>query len=208
MASAHELQIVAGPYTVKTRGHKYLAMSAIGLASGHSNHAHVTPDRALAPRACHVEDQTSAYLSRTRYRRASAPISAAIRAIVCTILLLASLSATAQTEVFTVAGEPVTHVPDGVTVIELDKPSRLDKQLSEGLPDNKAAAAKAVQRRLPSLKQAYGQAYRGLISAWRLGIKRVPAVVVNGRYVVYGQPDVAAAVAEIRHANAYGENNP
>lgn len=126
-------------------------------------------------------------------------------AMVGAVLLLASLPALGQTEVFTIAGEPVTHVPDGVTVVELDKPSRLDKQLSEGLPNNKAAAAKVVQQRLSGFKNAYGEAYRGLIRAWRLGIKRVPAVVVDGQYVVYGQPDVAAAVAEIHHADAYRE---
>ncbi|MGN8159705.1 TIGR03757 family integrating conjugative element protein [Salinisphaera hydrothermalis] len=119
-------------------------------------------------------------------------------------LLAAAGSAAAQVEVFTVAGAPVTHVPDGVDVIEIDKPARLDKQLSEGLPRDKAAAAKAVQKRLSGFKQAYGSAYDGLLRAWRLGVERVPAVVVDGQYVVYGQPDVKAAVAEIRNAQEDG----
>lgn len=117
-------------------------------------------------------------------------------------LLVTASAATAGTEVFTVAGVPVTHVPDGVTVVELDKPSRLDKQLSQGLPDTKDAAARAVQKRLPNFKKAYGPAYRGLVRAWRLGVAKVPAVVVDGEYVVYGQPDVTAAVAEIHRAKS------
>lgn len=117
-----------------------------------------------------------------------------------TTLLAAAGTTAAQTEVFTVAGQPATHVPDGVNVVEIDKPSRLDKQLSDGLPHDKAAAAKAVQKRLSSYKTNYGDAYDGLLRAWRLGVKRVPAVVVDGQYVVYGQSDVKAAVAEIRNA--------
>lgn len=119
-------------------------------------------------------------------------------------LLAAAGSVAAQVEVFTVAGRPVTHVPDGVDVVEIDKPARLDKQLSDGLPHDKAAAAKAVQKRLSDYKQAYGDAYDGLLRAWRLGIKRTPAVVVDDQYVVYGEPDIKAAVAEIHHAQEDG----
>lgn len=125
-----------------------------------------------------------------------------IQAAVWAALLLGSATAMAKTEVFTTAGVPVTHVPDNVTVVELDKPSRLDQQLSQGLPDEKDAAAQAVQNRLQGFKKAYGQAYSGLLRAWRLGVTKVPAVVVDGQYVVYGQPDVAAALAEIQQADA------
>lgn len=119
-------------------------------------------------------------------------------------LLVTVGSAVAQVEVFTVAGAPVTQVPDGVTVVEIDAPARLDKQLSEGLPDDKAAAAKAVRKRLSQYKSDYGDTYDGLLRAWRLGVERVPAVVVDQQYVVYGQPDVKAAVAEIRNAQENG----
>ena len=123
-----------------------------------------------------------------------------VYAITGIALLAAASAALAGTEVFTVAGVPVTHVPDNATVVELDKPSRLDKQLSQGLPDKKDAAARAVQKRVAGFKKAYGEAYSGLMRAWRLGVTKVPAVVVDGTYVVYGQPNVTAAVAEIRRA--------
>ncbi|ROO24119.1 integrating conjugative element protein [Salinisphaera japonica YTM-1] len=123
-----------------------------------------------------------------------------VYAITGIALLAAASAALAGTEVFTVAGVPVTHVPDNATVVELDKPSRLDKQLSQGLPDKKDTAARAVQKRLAGFKEAYGEAYSGLMRAWRLGVTKVPAVVVDGTYVVYGQPNVTAAVAEIRRA--------
>ncbi|MCL6641681.1 MAG: TIGR03757 family integrating conjugative element protein [Candidatus Rokubacteria bacterium] len=42
-----------------------------------------------------------------------------------------------------------------------------------------------------------GSAYQGVADAWGLGLAKVPAVVVDRRYVVYGEPDVARAVARI-----------
>ncbi len=36
-----------------------------------------------------------------------------------------------------------------------------------------------------------------MTDAWSLGITAVPAVVVDQRYVVYGEPDVARAIARI-----------
>ncbi|GAB3683798.1 TIGR03757 family integrating conjugative element protein [Salinisphaera aquimarina] len=136
-----------------------------------------------------------------KFRQASVIAALAVTTL-CAGLLLASLPAMAKTEVFMIAGVPVTHVPDGVTVVELDQPSRLDKQLSDGLPGTQDAAARAVQKRLSRFRKSYGQAYEGLLRAWRLGVTKVPAVVVDGRYVVYGQPNVKAAVAEIHRAAA------
>lgn len=130
-----------------------------------------------------------------------------IRMLVGCALVVAVGSAAAQVEVFTVAGQPVTHVPTGANVIEIDTPARLDKRLSEDLPGDKAAAAKAVRKRLPEFKSAYDSAYDGLLRAWRLGVKRVPAVVVDGEYVVYGQPNVDAAMTEIERAKARGSNS-
>lgn len=110
--------------------------------------------------------------------------------------------AMAAIEVFTVSGVPATHVPDNATVVELDKPARLDKQLSDGLPRTRKSAVRVVQQRLPSFEKVYGEAYTGLVRAWHLGVTKLPAVVVNGQYVVYGQPNVRAAVAEINRAQA------
>ena len=39
--------------------------------------------------------------------------------------------------------------------------------------------------------------YQDVTQAWGLGITKVPAVVVDRRYVVYGEPDVAHAAARI-----------
>ena len=60
-------------------------------------------------------------------------------------------------------------------------------------------------RRRLSQKRRIGHAYQGVADAWGLGITKIPAVVVDHRYVVYGEPDVARAVARI---NAYRSTQP
>lgn len=58
-----------------------------------------------------------------------------------------------------------------------------------------------MQQRLKNggnaLQARLGGAYQDVVDAWSLGITTIPAVVVDQRYVVYGEPDVAKAVALI-----------
>ena len=56
-----------------------------------------------------------------------------------------------------------------------------------------------------ALQRRIGHAYQGVADAWGLGIAKIPAVVVDRRYVVYGEPDVSRAVARI---NAYRSTQP
>ncbi|MGJ7462130.1 TIGR03757 family integrating conjugative element protein [Halomonas sp. MA07-2] len=104
-------------------------------------------------------------------------------------------------EVFTTAGEPAVNVPLGVAVIELDAPGRLDAELSQDLPADLEVAEGLMRERMsvPEWQETadrYADSYLGLVRAWQLGIEKVPAVVVDGRHVIYGQPDVAAALRE------------
>ncbi len=112
-------------------------------------------------------------------------------------------------EVFTTAGEPVTNVPPGTAVIELDAPARLDAELSQGLPADPAAAEAAMRERMQlpewnEVVQRYGELHIGVTRAWVLRVEKVPAVVVGGEHVVYGQPDVGTAVQEILEARGEG----
>jgi len=52
-------------------------------------------------------------------------------------------------------------------------------------------------RSAPTLQRRIATAYQGVADAWSLGITTIPAVVVDQRYVVYGEPDVARAIARI-----------
>ncbi|WP_445000226.1 TIGR03757 family integrating conjugative element protein [Halomonas mongoliensis] len=104
-------------------------------------------------------------------------------------------------EVFTTAGDPAVNVPSGVAVIELDAPGRLDAELSQDLPADPDVAAAMMRERMatPEWQETanrYADSYLGLARAWQLGVEKVPAVVIDGRYVIYGQPDVAAALRE------------
>ncbi|HGM9972055.1 TPA: TIGR03757 family integrating conjugative element protein, partial [Proteus mirabilis] len=45
---------------------------------------------------------------------------------------------------------------------------------------------------------ALRQAYQGVIQAWELGVTRLPAVVVDAQWVVYGTTDIEQAVTQIQ----------
>lgn len=92
-----------------------------------------------------------------------------------------------------------TRIP--TRTIELDAARRIEAELSAGLPRDPQEAESIVRQRLqvggPTLQRRLQTAYQGITDAWSLGITSIPAVVVNQRYVVYGEPDVARAVARI-----------
>ncbi len=89
----------------------------------------------------------------------------------------------------------------GERLIELDEAPRIKAELSASLPTDPDQAAAIVKRRLSNggadLQRRIASAYQGVTDAWSLGITSIPAVVVDQRYVVYGEPDVARAIARI-----------
>ena len=107
-------------------------------------------------------------------------------------------------EVFTTAGQPAINVPSGVAVLELDAPGRLDARLSRDLPADPDMAEAIMRERMatPEWQETadrYADSYLGLARAWQLGVEKLPAVVIDSRYVIYGEPDVAAALSEAEH---------
>ncbi|AFM64674.1 TPA: TIGR03757 family integrating conjugative element protein [Pseudomonas aeruginosa] len=89
----------------------------------------------------------------------------------------------------------------GERLIELDEAPRIEAELSADLPADPERAAAIVRQRLnqggTDLQRRIGTAYQGVADAWSLGVAAIPAVVVDQRYVVYGEPDVARAVSRI-----------
>ena len=89
----------------------------------------------------------------------------------------------------------------GERLIELDEAPRIEAELSANLPTDPDQATALVKRRLTQggtdLQRRIATAYQGVTDAWSLGITAAPAVVVDQRYVVYGEPDVARAIARI-----------
>ena len=86
-------------------------------------------------------------------------------------------------------------------LFELDAPASLEARLSARLPADPKRAAAIVNRRLQEGGAAFqsrlATAYQGVTDAWSLGIAKLPAVVVDRRYVVYGVPNVNRAISLI-----------
>ena len=118
---------------------------------------------------------------------------------ICSLAIAANAPA-ADIWVFTDHQHPVV-AGAGVRVIELDAPGRLASELGANLPADPRKAAALFQQRLATvgaeLRQRLITAYQGITDAWSLGITKIPAVVVDQKFVIYGEPDVERAVAQI-----------
>ncbi|AOY62944.1 MULTISPECIES: TIGR03757 family integrating conjugative element protein [Gammaproteobacteria] len=129
-----------------------------------------------------------------------------LRALGLAVVLPASLVAFSPAKlatdvlVITDSRHPVRTM-GGERLIELDEAPRIEAELSAALPADPDQATAIARRRLnqggADLQHRIASAYQGVTDAWRLGITSIPAVVVDRRYVVYGEPDVARAIARI-----------
>lgn len=112
--------------------------------------------------------------------------------------LFACAFSQAETWVITDQAHPVT-APIGVRVILLDELQHLEELLSRSLPADPRQAATAVQRFMATpegarLQADLAKAQQGAADAWSTGVEKIPAVVVDRKYVVYGEPEVAKAM--------------
>lgn len=122
-----------------------------------------------------------------------------VAAVLCGLMSAAGAVA-ADIRVFTDRHHPV-EAPADVRVVELDAAARIESELAANLPADPAQAAAIVQQRLKDggagLQHRLANAYQGVADAWSLGITKIPAVVVDRRYVVYGEHDVTRALERI-----------
>ncbi|MFG1304660.1 TIGR03757 family integrating conjugative element protein [Xanthobacter autotrophicus] len=109
-------------------------------------------------------------------------------------------TAAAEVKVFTTRVLPV-KAPADVAIVYLDTASTLEARLSADLPSDPRRARDAALQRLreggAKLQRDLAAAYQDVSEAWSLGITTLPAVVVDRRYVVYGNSNVASAIARI-----------
>lgn len=125
-----------------------------------------------------------------------------LQSCIGTALFIAATAAQAETLVVTDSLHPVSN-SSGARLIELDKPAHLTDELSANLPADPRRAAAAAKQRLSSqegrrITAELRQAYQDVADAWGLKVRKIPAVVVDRTYVVYGISDVAMAEAMIR----------
>ncbi len=136
------------------------------------------------------------------------PAEPLLRWLICALAACSAPFAAADVLAISDATHPLTNSV-GARVVLLDAPERLEQKLSEGLPADPRQAAAIMQQRMRSasaqqLGRDLAKAHQDVADAWSLGVNKLPAVVVDRRYVVYGQPDVAAAVASIERYRSSG----
>ena len=108
-------------------------------------------------------------------------------------------------EVFTAAEFPVSGQDDRrlqgatVTVYAVDDLEQFETTLSQNLPADAGAAKAEALRRIGELDDARmapaKDAAIGLAKAVQYGVDRYPAIVLDGRAVVYGVTDLVDAAA-------------
>jgi integrating conjugative element protein (TIGR03757 family) len=99
--------------------------------------------------------------------------------------------------VLTVATLPIVNA-DGANVYYVDGLTQLENIMSQALPKTEADAKAMLEQRLAAMgKEALQSQSRnaadGIAMAMTHRIERVPAIIFDGRAIVYGVTDVAAA---------------
>lgn len=107
-------------------------------------------------------------------------------------------------EVFTTSDQPVVGAEHerlrtaAITTYAVDGLERFESGLSEGLPADPDAARAEALRRIQHLDDARmvpaKNAAYGLAKAVQYGVDRYPAIVFDGRAVVYGVKDLVEAL--------------
>ena len=109
-------------------------------------------------------------------------------------------------EVFTDSSLQIVSGNDHTTVYVIDRINRFQQVLSKDLPTDPEAAKKTVLQRFQRMdRQLSGElenAANGLIKAMQYGIDRYPAIVFDGKAVVYGITDIRAATQVYRQWQA------
>ncbi|UYZ83044.1 TIGR03757 family integrating conjugative element protein [Entomomonas sp. E2T0] len=105
----------------------------------------------------------------------------------------------ADTVIFTDQSHPVSNTGKHA-IIYLDTPSHIEAKLSEGLSNDPVEAKQQALQRIqdPNMQHQLMNAYIGLSKAWQLGVTKLPAVVVDEQYVVYGINDVNQAIQLVK----------
>ncbi|KHT26721.1 hypothetical protein RC98_13530 [Pectobacterium carotovorum subsp. carotovorum] len=116
------------------------------------------------------------------------------------LLLFLPVPLLANPVVYTDQQHPPTNLTPETQIVWLDAPERLQRSVFGEFPasmEQATAQAQAVMRS-PQWQQHENDlqtAYRGVVHAWEIGVRKYPAVVFDDRDVVYGTADVAMALA-------------
>ncbi|MFL9676064.1 TIGR03757 family integrating conjugative element protein [Pseudomonas marginalis] len=128
------------------------------------------------------------------------------------ILILISLAAlvVSQTSsavpwVITDSAHPI-EATNEIRLILIDQLSALEDELSSGLPSSSAAAEAMFGERMTAQMSAkIENAHQDIVDTWSVGVTKIPAVVADGKYVIYGDSNVEHALTKIQ---LYREAHP
>lgn len=92
-----------------------------------------------------------------------------------------------------------------LVIYRLDAMQSVEAVVNKGLPQTEAAAQRWIAENEPRLRRQLqpmiASAVNGMSLAHRYQIDRLPAIVINQRYVVYGYAEVAQALIALSEAN-------
>lgn len=116
------------------------------------------------------------------------------------LLLFLPVPLLANPVVYTDQQHPPTNLTPETQIVWLDGPERLQRSLFGELSASIEQATAQAQATLRSAQWQQHEndlqvAYRGVVHAWEIGVRKYPAVVFDDRDVVYGTADVAKALA-------------
>lgn len=124
-------------------------------------------------------------------------------------ILLFSINTYASLTIVTDSRQPLHNIPNDARIIVLDDSIKLHVTLSDNLPNDPIEAEQVVKARLTALGNSYQQtlqqALQDALEAYQLGVLKIPAVIQDNRYVVYGESDVSVALQLIEQR---GHNEP
>ena len=124
-------------------------------------------------------------------------IQAFLTRLTMTVSLTVAVQTSAESVLITDSRQPIA-TSKNIRTIYLDLPANLEAELSANLPaDPEAAQTTFNQRMTPELAARLTQAHQDVADAWSMGVTKVPAVVVDHRYVVYGETDIRRALERI-----------
>jgi integrating conjugative element protein (TIGR03757 family) len=111
--------------------------------------------------------------------------------------LLICTTAIAETILITTTQYPIATTKN-IRTITLDLPDILESEISANLPANPAEAqVVSTQRLTPDLTAQITQAHQNVTDAWSMGVTKVPAIIVDRKYLVYGEANVQRALDRI-----------
>ncbi|EFV1988362.1 TIGR03757 family integrating conjugative element protein [Salmonella enterica] len=113
-------------------------------------------------------------------------------------LFLTSVPVPAQTVIYTTARYPVENPEPGVVIQVLEDIHSLEQSLFPVLSQHPERAEQQAREQMkqPDWREQEARltrAYQSLLDAYALGVEKVPAVVLDERYVVYGTTDIRVA---------------